>query len=244
MEQTFLIFEREVGGLPKFVTMAELEPSRYRKSEFLVYADLPYRALPNGLPLGNELDRVAKLEDKLISALVGAGFLHLGHITHKSVYRAVFRSTTKAPETIGVRASLFKEAQIRLESSHDPHWQWVEQEMIPTPLEKEISVSRALLTTLEKHGDRAEAVRPVDFAAWFPTETDRTSFIESIALNGYAKTDPGTWEPDAQPRQYWCEVKKETSIEASTIAKHCACLREQASIWNGEFDGWQTPIVR
>lgn len=242
MSAPYLLFSREEAGLPKIVTTVALNPEERPNLPFQVTARLPYQAKDNGLPVNDELNRVARIEDQLVEALKPLGGLHLGHITSAGAMLVAFRMPEKAPVEITVKTGLLRKEQVELISRHDPEWVWYETEMAPDEIESEMGRNQQLLITLQEHGDQHQKPRPVDFGAFFPTADARSAFLAAIHADGYRLTPVGIWEPEGT-NSFWCEVVIETDVQPRSIATRCAYLRRQARQQGGDFDGWATPIV-
>ncbi len=153
MDRTFNLFSREDESGLRIVTGADVTASERKSLPYLVLAVLPYNAQPNGLPTGHELDRVAKIEDRIVEALGAKGGLYLGHITGGGSLTVALHAPSEIRGPITVKTGLLSKRVIPLECSLDAGWSYYDQHMAATPLEQEISRNRKLLATLRQHGD-------------------------------------------------------------------------------------------
>jgi hypothetical protein len=192
-DEQWWLFTRSEGETPKIVTARFVEESERTPRPVAVTARLTYRAQPNGLPEKGELDRVARLEDKIIEALAPSGALHVGHITCDAVLKVVLYSKEKPAASVTVKTGLLAKTSIELDSRLDNEWSVYELELAPTPVEQEESYNRQLLATLAGHGDVASEPRPVDFAARFPAEASRQAFMDEMAGHGFRPSAEPTW---------------------------------------------------
>jgi len=99
-----------------------------------------------------------------------------------------------------------------------------------------------LFAKLEEGGDRKELPREVDFAAVFPSSTARNGFMEEQFAAGYHLGEEGTWEDDEGG--HWCVIAKATTLERSALCESLAVLRASAERHGGDFDGWQSPVMK
>lgn len=219
---------------------AEIVPDEFLLYPFLVLAKLAYEARENGLPAGKELSRVGRIEEALLEALRPHRAIDLGHITGNRVLVAAFAVGQPPPSSLTVKLGWLQKETIVLECKSDPTFSWYLSEMMPSEIEKEISISRMLLQKLVEMGDILERPRPVDFSVIFPTPETREAFLAVVLANGYRIGQPN-WTSKGE-ELFWCEIVKETAIVPTTIAAHCVYLRKTAREHGGEFDGWATTV--
>lgn len=209
---------------------------------FLLALTLEYSSGPNGLPASSaDHQRISKIEDKLESAArPGAEFL--GHVTGggRTVFLFASRTAQVAPVTVGT--GLFKKETFSLVAPATDAWAWFESGLAPTAVEIAVSAYLPLYAQLKQHGDRHEATRPVDFAAFFPSADRREAFLAEVFGLGFTLGQQGGWEP--RPGDFWCEFVKETAIEPSVMGPLVLELEALAARHGGEFDGWACPVVR
>lgn len=242
MEPSYYVFPRREEDALTLITVNS-QPVDFSRYPFHVTVNLPYQAQSNGLPAGKELQRVGNLEEKLGEAL-GSAVIHLGHVTGRGRLRVAFRSRTAAPAELKVKTGFLKTEMIPIHSAHDPEGMIYKREMRPEGHEIELCLNHELLDVLEREGDQSHTPRWVDFSAQFPSCEARAAFVEAVVAEGFIVTDRGLWEDQGRPIEYWCEVKRETSVEADTIGRFTMFLRAEAARHQGEFDGWACPVIR
>lgn len=240
METPYHIAPREKDGLPCLVTAAFLPDALRARLPFLLRCELAYEARPNGLPAGDELNRLCELEDKIVRHFEPAGAVHLGHITFAGRFTIGLASPVAGPPFIEVRTGLLRKERVVIETAGDPLWQWFAANMKLTPVEIEDNNNRPLLAKLGELGDVAEAVRPVDFTFYFKTERDRAECIRQLEPKGFLPTENGQWL--SQEGAFGLELARMTTVEPKVIAELCAQVRQLAEFLGGEFDGWACPI--
>jgi len=238
---TYIIITREERGRPKLATTVDGIPPRFSQFEYVVVARLPYRELDNGLPAGTELSRVTNLETQLEEALAPLGAFHLGHITFNGAMQVAFLAPKGVPTELTVKTGLLRKEKIELDVRHDPSHTWFQTELAPTDMEVETFKNRQLHQTLAEHGDRSEAIRQVDFWAYFASAEQRASFVNAIVSNGYRITSENAAEG---AYAFGCQFAADSDVTPQTMATRCAFLRKEATGQNGDFDGWACPVVK
>lgn len=235
-EPTYVLFTREERGLPKLVSGVAKIPPHLDPLEYTVVARLPYREQTNGLQADGELSRVSRIEDQIEEALTPLGAFHLGHISFNGAMQVAFLAPEGIPTELNIQAGL-----LELDVLHDPSHTWFQTEMSPTDVEFETSKNRTLHQTLAQHGDRSEAIRQVDFWAYFPTAEQRAAFLAAILASHYRLSSESEAE-GANP--FGCEFAADSDVSPETMAARCAFLRREAIQQNGDFDGWACPVVK
>lgn len=243
MEVEYALANRTRDGMPLLVTVAALPTTVRENRPNLLIARLPYKERPNGLPAGNELNRVGRLEEALSVSLVQKGAVHVGHFTGGGQMVAAWYGPTGIPTTHWVRTGLLSRQEIVLESRADGAWLWYDNELSLSPYEHEASRNCALLEKLSQMGDVASRVRPVDFTFFFDEEAQRQVMLSELLAEGFRIGEEGCWTSDGHSQPYGMTVCLDTSIEEETIARICASLRVRAEGHQADFDGWATPLA-
>lgn len=241
-ELEFVVFQREEDGLPRLFSCVEVGKSQRPDLTYAWAIRLPYEAQANGFPAGNELGRVYKIEDQLTAPLERLGGVFMGHSIGSGGMTVIFRAPRPAPSEIEVKTGLLRKDKFQVMVREDPNWEWHEEKFAPTQREFHVSRNRQLMDALEKQGDRHEVVRPVDFAAFFPSAADRDGFLAAIEPHGYRLNEEGKWEDEEGG--YWCGLVHATAIDENTIADCCVLVENLARAHKGELDGWATPVQK
>lgn len=240
-QNTYAIYVREESGLPKLITSVEAIPTEVASLDYVAVARFPFREKDNGLPVDGELSRVNKLEAAIEETLKPLGAFFLGHITFKGAMQSAWLAGKGIPSEVALKTGLLKKETIPLDVRHDPLHSWFFTELAPTPVEIESSRNRQLHQTLAEHNDSAEAVRQVDFWAYFQSERQRTAFVEAITANGYRLSKHSAAEGT---HPFGCEFAADSDVMPETMATRCAFLRKEALLQDGDFDGWACPVIK
>ncbi len=235
----FIVYHREIDGLPYIFSCAKFGRAERPNLSHAWSIRLPYDAHENGFPAGKELGRVRKIEDQLTGSLEKIGGVFMGHSIGGAGMTVIFRAPRPAPSEIEVKTGLLRKEKFQVMNREDPQWEWHVEKFAPTPREAQVSRNRQLMDALEKQGDRPEIVRPVDFAAFFPSAADRDAFLAAIEPHGYRLNEEGRWEDEGS---HWCGLVHTTAIDEDTIADCCVLVESLASAHKGEMDGWATPV--
>jgi hypothetical protein len=102
--------------------------------------------------------------------------------------------------------------------------------------------NQKVLMALEKAGDKLEKARTVDHFVYFKTEADRTCYINYLLKHKFritAKEASGIKETP-----YKLIFSRLDKIDLSSISKITLELRKQAAMCNGDYDGWETVVIK
>ncbi|MCC7230858.1 MAG: DUF695 domain-containing protein [Fimbriimonadaceae bacterium] len=234
--EPLIVFSRKRDGDSYVVSSAPVTNSDRVGHPFAITFVLSYPALPNGMPNSSDLAHLGKIEDRLVSELATERSIHIGHITGAGKMIVVFYANQKIEAPVSVKTGLFKKEAFTPDCRHDPDWTYFETTFEPTISERETYLNKPLLEILAKHGDDHAKPRPVDFAARFPVEQQRSDFVALMISEGFNMGEQGTWEP--VPGEFWCELRKSMTVENDAIGQVTGMLRERASSFGGEFDSW------
>lgn len=209
---------------------------------YLVRILLTYPPKPNGLPESRDLKNLSRIEDRTEKAMKPYGGILIGHWICRGEYEIVLMARQSPPTTLEVRSGLFRRQSLRLKVTEDPDWSWVDEHMTLSDEDIERHRNRMLIQQLVRQGDQIHLVRPVDFALIFKRKEDRTAFAQAAVALGYRVASEG--EPDPNDGSLWLELVADTTVEEEPMAARCVYLSRLAAEFNGEYDGWATPIVK
>ena len=95
---------------------------------------------------------------------------------------------------------------------------------------------------LEEYGDIPERPRKIEHWVYFPTEENRADFIRSVVSQGYQCENMVAEEEN--PLDYKLLVSREDPTTEENIDEVVLYLWETAQEFEGEYDGWETTVVR
>lgn len=238
MSVNHMVFTRTVNSAVQICAFVDQDQAENTDKVHLSSLSVSFNESDNGLPVGNEFNRISKIEDRMISEFERFGGIHIGHIITKGAMRTWFRSSQKPPTELEIKTGLFKKEKFEVTTYSDPDWSIGNAEVKPTPLEQALSTNSPLHDALNKNGDRAEAVRKVDFCAFFNTRPNAETFGAAAIQQGFQIGE--VWEAEGS---FGIEFTKEMDVLPDHMAERCVQLQELVEQFKGDFDGWACPIV-
>jgi uncharacterized protein (TIGR01619 family) len=199
----------------------------------------------NGLPKGHELEKLSEIEDNLACELgdkLDAVFA--GRIAHDGLRSFYFYAATTADAAAVVIDSIseFEGYSAQLEISEEPEWETYFDFLLPDEREFQRIQNRRLLAQLEEYGDKPDRPRRIEHWVYFPTEENRADFVRSVVSQGY-QCDNMAAEKE-NPLDFKLLVSREDTTTEENIDEVVLYLWETAQEFEGEYDGWETTVVR
>ncbi|NKF20920.1 DUF695 domain-containing protein [Solimonas marina] len=202
------------------------------------------RPRPDGLSSNEDFEELKSIEDCLDQQLSSSTSVYVGRNTSNACRDFYFYTTATTSWKEDVSLALAAFADLRFESGtrDDPEWKAYLGFLHPSEEEMERIQNRRACEALENAGDKLAAERPIEHWAYFNQSTDRTAFIEKAEALGYKVLD--TWPPDAESERFGVNVGASGIPSLQNIDDLTIPLWRAARECNGEYDGWETEVVR
>jgi uncharacterized protein (TIGR01619 family) len=199
----------------------------------------------NGLPRGSELETLSAIEDSLAFQLSEkAEAIQVGRAAFHG-YRLFFfycADTRFVAAAMAAAMQEFTGYKAELVVGEEPEWDTYFQFLLPDAREYQRIQNRKLLEQLEQLGDNADQERLVEHWLYFPTEELRTSFLKWSLGEGFLPIGLEKIDEDELPwklRLGRNEVPTEEDIDEVVLL-----LYDTVQEFEGEYDGWETQVVR
>jgi uncharacterized protein (TIGR01619 family) len=198
----------------------------------------------DGLSSREEFDTLNAIEDKLTAAVEQeCGATMSGRITTDG--RREFYFYASDPQTfeevVTKSMALFDGYEFDSDKQEDPDWNQYLNVLYPSEEDIERIKNREVLEVLKGNGDALESPRDILHWAYFKTETDRSDFSNSAQALGYRIDSESEFDEKDNP--YGICVGKEQDIRSDALDQAVIDLLRAAKRANGEYDGWESPVV-
>jgi uncharacterized protein (TIGR01619 family) len=245
MDENWEVYISELNGLPAsfFLNLAAKPDGNSILRQYVCRLDLNLVApSEGGLHTEEESGTLLKIEDELNEGLsVSHNGAFVGRVTHGGKRRFFFYLTNAdgVEETIKGRLQAFDDYNWSYVVEHDPDWKLFFEILYPGDEEWQIIGNRRLLDRLEEHGDIHHIARRVDHWIHFPDRAAMERFkSEIMALNFKIEQESfgdGEWG---------LQIYREDCVEFGHISGVTLELYRLAVESGGEYDGWETSVVR
>lgn len=115
--------------------------------------------------------------------------------------------------------------------------------LYPNEATMEFMQNQKLVTALQKGGDKLIKARPIDHWFYFKTELDRTCFT-AYAIKQQYKIIAKEKNAKLVKAPLKLHISRNDKVDAISISKITLELKKQAKLCNGEYDGWETVVVK
>ncbi len=197
-----------------------------------------------GLPTRAEFEALSSLEDGLEAFVKASGGLLVGRVTVDGC--RYFHAYVDAPEeSVAAFVKSLGDTsgyELRYVCRPDPERAGYWQDLFPSDAEWQLIQDMKVVHQLEENGDPLTQPRRVDHWAYFEDAATRDAFSEWVQANGYEveKTSP----PSEEIPQYGVQFFHSCVPQAMKINEHTVALQAKARELGGEYDGWETSVVR
>ena len=153
-------------------------------------------------------------------------------------------------DTAGIRDALMKMYASRFPKytplvtiKKDENWEAYLTFLYPNEETQEFMGNSKVLMELQKAGDKLEKERQVDHWIYFATESDRKCFIAYCTANKFKIESQETLK-DSKPMPFKLQISRPDKIDLPSINKLTLELRRQAAKCKGDYDGWETFVIK
>ena len=122
----------------------------------------------------------------------------------------------------------------------DRKWESYTNFLYPNEETIEFMQNLKVVTKLEDAGDKLDQPRQVDYYLYFATDKDRKAFIDLAVKNNF-KVEASDLMKDTKLRLHLTRVDK---VDVNSITKVTYQLKKDVARFNGEFDGWESVVVK
>jgi uncharacterized protein (TIGR01619 family) len=197
----------------------------------------------DGLSDGKEAPTLYKIEDALTPRLARACQAILcGRITTEGRREFYFYGETKEGfrQAVKEALTLFEGYRFDTGDQEDSTWGQYLNVLYPSPEDLQRIANMDLLDVLVKKGDVLSVAREVQHWIYLHSEASRSLFRDAAAAVGFKIVS----EPSSKGElPFGIVVARTQSIEQETIDCTVLELLNLARRFDGDYDGWETPVV-
>jgi regulator of RNase E activity RraB len=198
----------------------------------------------DGLSSREEFDTLVAIEDALSAALVGAGTGYVGRCTTNGCRDFFYYVADPGdwPARVAACLQAFPAYEHEAGTQPDPDWSTYLSYLHPSDADSQTIQNRRVCEALQSQGDTLSVAREIDHWAYFPAEADRDAFVaEALALGFQLRQS----HPPEEPGDAWCaQVWRADIPAADAIDGITLPLFELAELHGGDYDGWESVVVR
>jgi len=136
----------------------------------------------------------------------------------------------------------FPKYEYMIEIKNDPDWEAYLTFLYPNEETREYIENEKVVLSLHKAGDDLSKPRQVDHWLYFKTEEGREGFLK-YALQEKFKLE-GKDFSDKSALHFKLHLSRTDKVDIASISAVTIALRRKAMECSGEYDGWETFVIK
>lgn len=224
--------------------LLEEAPVAGKPDLLLIQIDLPSPD-NEGLPSEEDYELLDKHEENVMVALCEAlDAISAGAVASQGTRMLAFYMASREGVDKVVERTMaeFEELQWGAQVQEDPQWSFYFDVLAPSPEQLRFIEDSRVVETLEEAGDSLSTPRDVAHWAYFAAAGDRSAFVSDVKKRGFAI---GEQADDADGElTYSVSFTRRDAVELDTIFGVTTELDALCATHNGEYEGWESPVVR
>jgi regulator of RNase E activity RraB len=217
--------------------------------------DLPYLLITgvtfinctnDGFPNKDEFNNLYKVSDNVQEIVARLNKMELvGTFTYQCerldhIY--ISDTTQIRSKLIELYNSKFSNYKYYINIKRDDNWDAYLKFLYPNEETQEYMSNQKVIEQLKAGGDNLTKARQVDHWLYFANANDRDLFEKSIVNNGYKIENKEKLDNSDKP--YELQISRTDKVDPESINVITLNLRRKAKQLNGDYDGWETFIVK
>jgi hypothetical protein len=202
-------------------------------------------ATEEGFVAESEADMVKEIEDRLeMEALRYRVGKYIGRIVTGGEVHFIYylKYDFEWPDVAAVTMAAFPDYTYEYGSRPDPEWEVYRKLLFPTDREWQLIQNHHTCDRLKAAGDNLRIRRAIEHRAFFAKHEGRERFVEHISAEGFkvqADDSPEEVSPPFGIRFYRMDAPYYYDIDAVTLQ-----IIAWAEAFEGQYDGWETSLVK
>jgi Family of unknown function (DUF695)/Regulator of ribonuclease activity B len=249
-EENWDVYMAKYKSMPSSVTlnMAMKSVAPVKTLPFVVITGVSFKNCDaDGMPSKREFSNLYKISDSLKTIM---DRVVTNKLTGSFTYLCQRLDYFYVSDTVGLRQQLAffyreKFPQYRphyINIKEDKTWAAYLDFLYPNEESYEFMQNQRLVTALQNGGDKLIKERLVDHWLYFKTDIDRNCFITYATKQKFIVISK---ERSSDPKApFKLHIARTNKVDVASISKITIELRKQAKKCNGEYDGWETFVVK
>ena len=200
----------------------------------------------DGFPKKKELDKLQNANDAAVAVVKSATtsewvgtFLYA---CERLAYIYV-RDTAQIREKLTILyKSKYRDYKYYINIKPDDSWEYYLGFLYPNEEVMEYMSNEKVIDQLRQAGDKLDKPREIEYVFYFADEKGRESFINAVASQGFKAEKQYVKEDPKKP--YQVVLTRVGVVEVSEISQTTLELKKKSEQFGGDYDGWNTVLVK
>jgi len=237
----------EKGAGSTSVSMGLVRDAAKNELPFILITGATFTNCTNdGFPNKDEFNRLYELSDN-VQAVVSK--LTRMELVGTFTYQCERRDYIYVSDTTKIRSKLielyktkFSNYKYYINIRLDKNWEAYLKFLYPNEETKEYMSNQKVIEQLKASGDNLTKARQVDHWLYFSSINDRDLFEKSIISTGFKIENKE--KVDNSDKPYKLHISRTDKVDTESINLITLDLKRKAKRMNGDYDGWETFIVK
>lgn len=200
----------------------------------------------DGFPVKEEMFELDEIEHNLANLIPAKhNAIYVGHLNsdgRRDVY-FYFGDTTLYDKTISDVMAAYPKYKFQYGSKEDKDWDGYLNFLYPKPEQLQSIQNARVIDNLEKHGDKLTKARAVDHWIYFKSDNDREKFLSKIKGKKFEIVEK-SYDESNTDFFYGLHLTRNDKVDQQSVDEYTVFLWKVAHECNGDYDGWETFIIR
>jgi uncharacterized protein (TIGR01619 family) len=201
----------------------------------------------DGFPEKKELDKLQNANDDAVAVikaittceLVGTFLYECERLSYIYV-----RDTAEIRENlISLYESKYRDYKYYINIKPDDEWGYYLDFLYPNDAVMEYMSNEKVITQLRQAGDKLDKPRDIEYVFYFADEKSRDAFIKAVAGQGF-EVEKEYVKDDPKKRPYRVILARAGMVDVSDISQVTLELKQKAQQFAGDYDGWNTVLIK
>jgi uncharacterized protein (TIGR01619 family) len=200
----------------------------------------------NGFPGASEMVELDNIEETLaleITSKINAVYVgHLNSDGRRDVYFYI-GDPSAFKSTVSDSMSGFPDHQAQFDWKNDENWEGYLEFLYPRPRQMQSIENRKVISVLEENGDKLTKERPVEHWIYFKSENGRNQFLSMISGKNFQVLDE-SYDANRGALPFGLQISRVDKVDQENIDEYTLFLWETANECDGDYDGWETMVLK
>ncbi|MFI5172190.1 MAG: DUF695 domain-containing protein, partial [Chitinophagales bacterium] len=213
---------------------------------YLLVTGVNYSCGDDGFPIDSEWESLYAVSDS-VSAIISK--MTSNEMAGTYTYQCDRYDYIYLKDTTGIRKALsdlyktkFDNYKYYIKLEKDANWRAYIQFLYPTEEILRIMNNQKVLDQLVAQGDDLSKPRQVDHWIYFKDKKDRENFAKKVKTMNYKVESMNI--VSSTDYIYQLQISREDLVNIDSITKITDELRKLALEYNGDYDGWETFVIK
>lgn len=199
----------------------------------------------DGLSSNEESGKLWEIDDALIASFSSKhDVVYVGRLTNNGSrdFYFYFGEEVLMDKTVSDVMVRFPEYQYDFGIKENDNWESFFNFLYPTARDYQAIMNRRVLAQLEENGDKLTEAREVDHWIYFKSENDRRKFEDEVTKRRF-QVRSKDFNIEYGDNPYRLVITRKDKVGWGDIDEYTIELWEIANQFNGDYDGWECPMI-